>query len=103
MLPSLSEMNETKCDGPIPADHVTTRRVFNSYHGGRPSYGNQGRPDNLNLTSFPILKSADQKHPSSLETHVSDDLWLSSNVNDLIKGFSIVNEPNTPLVTERSA
>ena len=35
--------------------------------------------------------------------HVSNGPWSPSNINSLIAGFSVVNEPNTPPIAERSA
>ncbi len=103
MQPSLSEMNGTERDGPIPVDHDNTERFFNSYRSVGTPDGDQGQPDSLDLNSFPILKSANHTHLSSLRTHVSDDPWSLSTIDSLIKGFSIGNEPDTPPVTERSA
>jgi len=100
---SLTGMNGTERDGPSPVDHINAERFFNSFRGGRTSYRDQDQLDILNLTSFPILESANQKHLSSLRTHVSDDPWSPSNIDGLIKGFSIVKEPDIPPVAERNA
>jgi len=102
-LPSLSERNGTECDGPIPMDSVDTERLFNSYRSVRTSDEDQDQPDNLDLNSFPILESANQTHLSRLSKHVSDDPWSPSNIDSLIKSISIINKPETPPVTDRSA
>lgn len=103
MLPSLSEMSETEHDRPSLMNYINTERFFNSYHSLRVSAGDQEQPDNLDLSSFPVLENANQPHISSLRTHVSDGLWSSAKTDSLIAGFSVVNEPDTSPNAERSA
>ena len=103
MLPSLSEMSGTEHNGPRLMDLVNTERFFNSDHSVRASDGDQGQPDNLDLSSFPFLNAANQPHISSLRTHVSGGPWSPSNLDSLIAGFSVVNKPDTLPTAERSA
>ena len=103
MLPSLSEMSGTDCDGPNRMIHVNTEHFFNSHHSVRTSDGDQGRQANLDLISFPIFNGANKPHISSWKTHVSDNPWSPSNIHSLISSFSVVNEPDTPPITEQSA
>lgn len=102
MLPSLSEMSGTEPDGPSLKSLVNTERFFNSDHSMRTSDGDQGEPENLDLSSFPFLNLANQPYMSSLRTHVSDGPWSPSNLDSLIAGFSVVNKPDTPVNAERS-
>ena len=100
MLPSLSEMSGTEPDGSSLKSLVNTERFFNSDHSMRTSDGDQGEPENLDLSSFPFLNLANQPYMSSLRTHVSDGPWSPSNLDSLIAGFSVVNKPDTPVNAE---
>lgn len=90
-------------DGPSLMNQINTERLFNSYHSVRTSDGDQGQRNNLGPSSFPTLDSAYQPHISSLRTHVSDGPWSPSNIDSLIAGLSVVNEPDTLPTAERSA
>jgi len=103
MLPSLSEMSGTDCDGPNRMKRINTEHFFNSHHSVRTSDGDQRRQANLDLISFSVLNGANKPHISSWKTHVSDNPWLSSNIHGLIPSFSVVNESSTPPITEQSA
>ena len=103
MLPSLSEMSRTKCDGPSRMKHINTEPFFNRHHRLRISGGHQRQQVNLDLSSFPVPDGANQPHISSLKTHVSDSPWSPSNIDSFISGFSVVKEPDTPPITEQSA
>ncbi len=103
MLPSLSEMSGTDCDGPNRMKRINTEHFFNSHHSVRTSDGDQRRQANLDLISFPVLNGANKPHISSWKTHVSDNPWSPSNIHGLISSFSVVNESNTPPITEQSA
>jgi len=103
MLPSLSEMSATERDGPILKNLTDTERFLNSDHDLRTSNGDQGEPDNLDFSSFPFLHCANQPHISNLRMPASDGLWSSSNVDNLIAGFFVVNKPDTPSTVERNA
>lgn len=63
----------------------------------------QWHGDNLDLSSFPIVDSANQPHISSLKTDVSDGLWSPANIDSLIAGFSVVSEPESKHNTEQGA
>lgn len=55
----------------------------------------------LALSQF--LDSANQPHISSLRTHVSDGPWSPANIDSLIVGISVINEPNTPPIADQIA
>lgn len=103
MLPSLSEKSRTECDGLNLTRYINTESFFNSFQSVRKSDRDQRQPDNLNLSSFPVLDKANQPHISSLKPHLSDGPWSPANIHSLIACFSVLNEPDTLPITEGSA
>lgn len=103
MLPSLSERSGTDCNGPNRMKHINTKHFLNSHLSVRTSDRDQRQQVNLDLIAFPVLNGANQPHISSLKTHVSDNPWSPSNIHSLISSFLVVNEPDTPPITEQSA
>ena len=99
MLPSLSEMSETEHDGPNLIKFTKTERLFNNYNSVRTSDEDQRQPENLHLSSFPVLDNTHQPHISSSKMHVSDGPWSPAKIDSLIAGF---DEPDTPPITEQS-
>ena len=99
MQSSLSEMSGKDRDGPNLMGHINIERFFKSSCGARTSV----QPDNLDLSFFPLLNSVDQPQISGPWTHVSEGPWSPSNIDSLIAGFSVVDEPDAPPIAERSA
>ena len=83
MVRSLSEMSETERSGPDVMDYNNTERLYNNYHGVRTSDGDQELPDNLDLSSFPVLDSTNQAHISSQSVHISSGPWSPSNISSI--------------------
>ena len=96
---SLSEMSGGERDGPSPRDHINIERFVKSSRGARTSV----QPDNLDLSFFPLLNSVNQPQLSRSRAHVSDGPWSPSNIDSLIAGFSVDDEPDAPPIAERSA
>lgn len=94
MQSSLSEMKGKERDGPDPMDHINIERFFKSYPGPRTSDRRKAQPDTLDLSFFPVLNNIDQPQISSPRTHVSDGPWSPSNIESLVAGFSVSNEPD---------
>ena len=69
-----------------------------------PTYTEDKRqpPENLDLSSFPVLDSPNQSRVSGVEKQISDSLWSPSRVNSLIARLSVADEPDAPLVIEES-
>ncbi len=102
MLPTRSPICATDCDGLYLTKHIGTECFFNRSTSAKTSERDQKQPDSLDLSSFPILDSANQPHISSLMTHCSDGLWSPAKVDSLIAGFSVVSEPESASITEQS-
>ncbi|KAK0516251.1 hypothetical protein JMJ35_000854 [Cladonia borealis] len=100
MLPSPSETNGTQRDGLNPTRYINNESFFNSLQSVRKPDGDQRQRDNLNLSSFPILNESNQPHMSSLKPHPSDGPWSPASIDSLIACFSVLNEPDTPPITE---
>ena len=100
MLPSLAETSETKRDGLSLTRYTNTESFFNSFQSVRKSDGDQRQPDNLNLSSFPVLDKANQPHISSLKPHLSEGPWSPASIDNLIASL---NKPDTSPMTEDSA
>ena len=79
--------------------HVNIERL----RGSRTSDEHQAQPDDLDLSFFPVLRSANRPQISSLRTHTSDGPWSPSSIGSLVAGFSVGNEPDAPPIAERSA
>ncbi len=90
MLPSPSGMSGTEHEASGLTDDVNN--VF-------APEGDQGQPDHLDLSSFPLL-DADRPCISSPKTHMSDDLWSPSNVDSLMASFLVIPETHTSPVAE---
>ena len=100
MRPSHSETSGTEHDGPNLMKYTNTERLFNNYDSGRTSDGDQRQPENLDLSSFPVLDNTHQPHISSSKTHVSDGPWSPAKIDSLIASF---DESDTPPIIEQSA
>lgn len=75
--------------------NVNIECLFNSYQDVRIADGEQGKPDNLDLSSFSVLDSANQPQISGQRAHTSAGPWSSSNTDSLIAGLSIASKPET--------
>ena len=99
MQSSLSETSGKERDGPNLMDHVNIERFLKSCRGTRTSV----QPDNLDPSFFPLLNSVNRPQISRPRMHISDGPWSPSNINSLLAGFTVADEPDPPPIAARSA
>lgn len=99
MLPSLSKMSRTKHEEFGLTDDVNIKSFPDGYDSTSAPEGDQGQSDHFDLSSFPVL-GADRPYISSLNTHISDNIWSPSKsflVIPTSPGAELQSDPFPPL------